>query len=194
MNNLWPKSLVLTTHESQLYCPSAVAEHCSLVCSIIVPMKTGAPFMVLDGTRMSLWYRYPSVHYNMHMHAHCSCIRVRMCVLIIATCWWEYTRTSCAQCSCIPLVHCLMCADKVQSACCCLTSTLQCVLAIWCECSPHTHSCTLMHWFKSHNFAVDSVSLSQAFHVAIVKIAHSCVLYLVWVLVAEEKLLGMYMY
>jgi len=58
----------------------------------------------------------------------------------------------------------------------------------------HAHSCTLMHWFKSQNFAVDSVSLSQAFHVAIVKIAHSCVSYLVWVLVAEEKLLGMYMY
>ena len=51
MNNLCPQPLLLTTHESQSYCvskPSAVAEQCNLVCSVIVPVKTGAPFMVLD--------------------------------------------------------------------------------------------------------------------------------------------------
>lgn len=146
MNNLCPQPLLLTSHESQLYCPSAVAEHCSLDCSAIVPVKTGTPFMVLHGTQMSLWYRYLSVHYNMHMHA---CPLVHMCALmIISTCWCDYIHTSCAQCSCIPPIHGLTCADKVQSACCCLTSTLQCVLAKWCECTPHTHSCTLMHQFK----------------------------------------------
>jgi len=107
--------------------------------------ETGTPFMVLDGTQMSLWYRYPAVHYNMHMHAHCSCICAHMCGLIIATCWCDYIHTSCVQCSCIPPVHCLTCADKVQSACCCLMSTLQCVLAKWCKCTSHIHSYTLMH-------------------------------------------------
>jgi len=60
-------------------------------------------------------------------------------------CWCDYIHTPCVQCSCIPPVHCITCADKVQSACCCLMSTLQCVLAKWCKCTFHIHSYTLMH-------------------------------------------------